>query len=52
MKKVRYVVTEHKGYFSQNDAYDMKDVYAIVSGLLRDAKEEGRTQLNITIDIK
>lgn len=52
MEKVKYIVTEHKGHFSSNDAYNMRDVHAIVSGLMRDAKEEGRKTLKLTIKIQ
>ncbi|WP_157793863.1 hypothetical protein [Paenibacillus donghaensis] len=52
MDKAKYVVTEHKGHWVTNDAYSMKDVQAIVSGLIREAKEEGRKTLSLMIEIK
>lgn len=44
----KYVVSEKQ----KHEAYSMKDVQAIVSGLMRQAKEEGQTTLTLTIDIK
>lgn len=44
----KYIVSEKQ----RHEAYNMKDVQAIVSGLMRQAKEDGRTTLTLTIDIK
>ncbi len=52
MEKAKYVVTENKAHWSSHDAYNMKDVHAIVSGIMRDAKEEGRKTIILTIEIK
>ncbi|WP_328802044.1 hypothetical protein T3H97_06440 [Paenibacillus sp. LX16] len=52
MEKAKYVVTVDKGYWSQTDAYTMKDVHAIVAGAIRDAKEMGRSSVKFTIEIK
>lgn len=46
--KVKYVVLEE----TVNEAYNMKDVQAIVAGLLREAKASGQGFVNLTIEIK
>lgn len=49
----KYIVfIHHTSSYSRQEAYTMKDVYAIISGLMTEAKEAERTNINISIEIK